>query len=166
MGLAEFGLLHAVDLCNGDVLSLEGGGSFFVMRGERFAMSAPKVMNKMVRWFSLLEKGIGKGIGAHHGAKNSTRMSSFGLTMDSKLEAVRSITSESSAAKTLVAAARKSVESRDRRIALKGPEQELYFRRGSGGRCSILEGRHSHPVSVCTYICTLIRLSPVFHPSS
>jgi hypothetical protein len=44
--LAKFGLLYAVDLCDSNVLGLESGGSFLVVRGKRFTMTAPTFTNE------------------------------------------------------------------------------------------------------------------------
>ena len=42
MGLAEICVFYTVYLCNWNVLWLESGGRFFIMRSERLAVSTPE----------------------------------------------------------------------------------------------------------------------------
>jgi hypothetical protein len=89
MGVAKLSLVNTVDFCDWDVLSLEAGSSFLVLRCKLFAVTAPKHQTSSTYTITYEDKTP-----TYQGAKNSTSISSSLLTNESKLSAVRSITSE------------------------------------------------------------------------
>lgn len=121
IGLAELGLVNAVNLGDLNVLLLERGSGLLVVRGESLAVTTPTPTQHGKR---LCYDHV-----TYQGAKNSTRMRDSGFTTASKLSCVRSRTSEPSTAEKRAKAAAE-VNRRENRIVREGVVKE---RRGLGG---------------------------------
>ena len=84
--LAEIGLFNTIHLSKLDIFILQSGSCFLVMRGKSFTVSTPRFSEIRFEHMRIED--------SHHGAKNSTSISGSGLTTDSKLLAVKLMTSE------------------------------------------------------------------------
>lgn len=73
--------------CNRRVIRLQFGGSFFIFRSQSFAMTTPKSKSIMTKTNQM------KFLRPHHGAKNSTKITSCSLIFWSKFASVKSKTS-------------------------------------------------------------------------
>jgi hypothetical protein len=116
MCLAQVRFINTVHFGDFDALFLEGRGRFLVVRSKRLAVPAPSPGENMS--VVLLQREVLKQKRAHHGAKNSTRISFSGSTTDLKLAGLKSMTSEAASAMARVARVRETREARSEEMRI------------------------------------------------